>query len=52
MIPWFNLNHNVAESDMNSITYLAIAYIQNYILEKKTVKQRLMEEQGLREVGL
>ena len=52
MIPWFIQNHNVAESYTNSITYLAIAYKRNYLLEKNKVKQRLMEEQGWREIGL
>ena len=31
---WFSKNHNVAESDMNSMTYLAVAYKQNYVLQK------------------
>ena len=34
MIPWFSKNHNVAGSDVNSITYLTIAYKRNYVLQK------------------
>ena len=34
MISGFSENHNVAGSDMNSITYLTIAYKRNYILKK------------------
>ena len=31
---------------MHSITYLAIAYKRNYVLQKIEVKQRLVEEEG------
>ena len=34
MIPWFNQNHNVAGSDVNSITYLTIAYKRKYVQQK------------------
>ena len=34
MILWFSKNHNVAESNMNSMTHLTIAYEQNYVLQK------------------
>ena len=39
MIPWFSKNHNVAGSDMNSITYLTIAYKQNYALENSKLNK-------------
>ena len=39
------INHNVAGSDMNSKTYLTIAYKRNYVSQKIKVEQRLVEEQ-------
>ena len=39
MIPWFSQNHNVAGSDMNSITYLPMAYKRNYVLQKVNLKK-------------
>ena len=37
---------------MNSKTYLTIAFKRNHVLQKNKVKQKLVEEQDSRKMGL
>ena len=57
MIPWFSENHNVARSDMNLMTYLTIAYKQNYVLKKLKLnedwwKNKDREKWGFNKFGM